>query len=434
MPSNCFIISQKFDLHPVVKTNKNIRINYYHVLKFFVDQCSENDVYIEAKMEQYRKLFVGNAEYTIHSTNIDGIVKSIVNNTFKPWRRKLRYFLLCDLAFVLASKSMVQDALRLMKKYLRKKQRAIMDEFFENVFDNSRCSTRVKSADILLNQIHANQAFMMRPEKRIIVTANMSAGKSTLINAIVGKPVARTAQEACTSTLCYVYNKAFEDNAVHFLASPINLNATYDELYEMSKNKNICIASYFRTISESSYRICMIDTPGVNSALHKEHGELTRNILSYYTYDKVVYVFNANRLGTDEELDYLKYISERIPKNKIVFVINKLDNYRNIDDSIEASIDGVRNDLARLGYKNPVICPISAYFAFLVKMKQCGEQLSEDEQDVFDLYAKKFHKPEYDLSRYYETTPENMSSNEDFLNNLCNRCGLYGLETILFGS
>ena len=178
----------------------------------------------------------------------------------------------------------------------------------------------------------------------------------------------------------------------------------------------------------------MIDTPGVNSALYKEHGELTRNVLSSYTYDKVVYVFNANKLGTDEELDYLKYISEHIPKNKIVFVINKLDNYRNIDDSIETSIDGVRNDLARFGYEDPVICPISAYFAFLIKMKQYGEQLSEDEQDIFDWYAKKFHKPEYDLSRYYETTPESMSFNEDFLNILCNRCGLYGLETILFGS
>lgn len=434
MASNCFIMSQRFELHPVVKMNKNLQVNYYQTLKFFVDQCSGNDVYIRARIDQYRNLLVEDIESTIHNKNIDGIIKSIVNNICKPWRRKLRYFLLCDLTFVLASKSMVQDALRLMKKYIRKKQRVIMDEFFENIFDNSCRPTRVKKADILLKQIRANRAFVMRPERRIIVTANMSAGKSTLINAITGKPVVRTAQEACTATLCHVYNKAFEDNAVHLLASPINLNATYDELSKVSNSTNICVASYFRLSSDNSYRICMIDTPGVNSILHKEHGELTRNTLSNCAYDKVVYMFNANKLGTDEEFEYLKYISERIPKNKMVFVVNKLDDHRKTDDSIEKSIDGVRKDLASLGYKEPVICPISAYFAFLVKMKQYGEQLSEDEKDVFDLYAKKFNNPEYDLSRYYKTTTGNMSSNEDSLTVLCNRCGLYGLESILFGS
>ena len=46
-------------------------------------------------------------------------------------------------------------------------------------------------------------------------------------------------------------------------------------------------------------------------------------------------------------------------------------------------------------------------------------------------YIKKYSKPEYDLTRYYDASYENAS--DDILAQMSIRCGLYGLENILFG-
>ena len=261
----------------------------------------------------------------------------------------------------------------------------------------------------------------------------MSAGKSTLINALVGKPVTRMAQETCTANLCYVFNKPFEDKSVHLLASPLNLNATNVDLMSVERTNISYIASYFRTMVQPKARICFIDTPGVNSAMDCEHGKLTHRALADEKYDKLIYVLNANKLGTDEEFVYLKYIFENTPKDKVIFVLNKLDDYKSKEDSITASIEGVRKDLIQLGYENPVICPLSAYFALLLKMKQNGELFTEDEQDTLDHYVKKFSKAEYDLSSFSDEITIPIQLPKDQLSAFGLKCGLYGLENILYG-
>ena len=141
--------------------------------------------------------------------------------------------------------------------------------------------------------------------------------------------------------------------------------------------------------------------------------------------------WDANKLGTDEEIKYLKWISENVPMNKVVFVLNKLDDFKCIDDNIEASIKGVRNDLVALGYENPIICPLSAYFALLLKLKHNGEILADDEEDEYLFYTKKFSKSFYNLLKYYEGIEEDKKDDEMIF--MSKRCGLYGLENILFG-
>ena len=144
-------------------------------------------------------------------------------------------------------------------------------------------------------------------------------------------------------------------------------------------------------------------------------------------------MLNANKLGTDEEFRFLKYISENVPKIKVILVLNKLDDFKSNEDSITASIEGVRKDLLQLGYENPVICPLSAYFALRLKMKQNGYLLTEDEQDTFDFYLNKFSKAEYDLSSFSDETKMPKHLAEDELSAFGLKCGLYCLENIIYG-
>jgi predicted GTPase len=163
--------------------------------------------------------------------------------------------------------------------------------------------------------------------------------------------------------------------------------------------------------------------------MNRQHGRITRNTLEQRNYDCIIHVLNAQQLGTDEELAHLRWIKNNIQNRPIIFALNKVDIFKSKEDNIDNSIETVRTDLEKLGFENPMICPISAYFAFLIKKKKLGIHLSEEERDEFDLYVKKFNKQVYDLSRFYPQYPVNTSDDESTV--LLKKCGFYGFEVMI---
>lgn len=97
--------------------------------------------------------------------------------------------------------------------------------------------------------------------KKIIFTANMSAGKSTIINAVIGKRIAKTALEVCTGNISYIYNKPFEDGHILLSCDGYTINADIEEVLSNSCDKERYISSYFNFIDKNNSRLCLIDTP-----------------------------------------------------------------------------------------------------------------------------------------------------------------------------
>ena len=64
-------------------------------------------------------------------------------------------------------------------------------------------------------------------------------------------------------------------------------------------------------------------------------------------------------------------------------------------------------------------------------MKMTGQVLSEDEADEYALYAKKFMRSTYDLSRYYNGVQCLPTDSEEIM--LSKHSGLYGLEQMIYG-
>ena len=433
MKINCpnFIEATTLDNHPMQNAKSKLKMQYYIGLEYLIGQCEGNNEYTSARLAQYRAFLVGNATGPkLTEKRCEDVLIQVVKSSIHPRRKKYRYSLLCDAALILLYENKVQKAAACLKRYLKKKKAERLDVLFTTLFNDEEIPSAITFTTDLVEQFRSNRNFAAKPEKRFIVTANMSAGKSTLINAIIGKPLTRTSQEVCTGNLCYLYNKPFEDDTVHLSASPLNLDVSYDDFLNVDRSAVSSIASYFR-MTVPTNRICIIDTPGVNSAINRHHRKITRTVLKEDMYDTLIYVLNANKLGTDEEKEHLQWVAENIPKEKVVFVLNKLDDFKSIDDSIEKSIDGVKNDLHAIGYEKPQICPLSSYFAFLIKLKANGERMTEDETDAYVLYVKKFSKAEYDLSIYFPGVHNNVEDSE--LIKMSKKCGLYGLEQILFG-
>lgn len=429
---NQFLTAHNIAEHPLKKAKKQTRQQYYRVLIYFISRCVSDNEYIHMRLAQYRKMLADNAEIvSLTDTSCNYEICSVINNPLKPWIWKQRLWLMCDIALISANFDAVKRAQEMMKSFLNNRQCVRLDMLVSAFFTDAAIPKELLFAENWINQFRMNRRFKEQPEIKVFITANMSAGKSTLINAMIGKPITRTSQEACTANLCYLFDKPFEDHAIHLQASTLNLDASRSELMDDAKADGSFIASWFRKLVPTQKRICLIDSPGVNSAMHQNHGERTRKAIADEKYDKLVYVLNANKLGTDEELRYLKYIAENVPHEKVIFVLNKLDDFKHTEDSIKVSVVRIYNDLLQIGYENPIICPLSAYCAWLVKMKQNSEALTEDEEDICQFYLKKFSKAEYDLSAYY--TDNAVVSPDDEWTVLAVKCGMYGFENILYG-
>ncbi len=425
--NDIFISSLILSKHPMKNVKPKKRAQYYYILEFFLERFGISRLE-EHRLEQYKRMLIRKEGQNEEDT-IEVLTDSIISCRLQRWREEYCYFILCDFALITMDTEKVKQAVELIKRFISVPQYEKIDQFARLLVTEKADSTWISATRNLLSQYVQNANFQQRKEKRIIVTANMSAGKSTLINALVGKQVVRTSQEVCTGGVCLIHNKPYEDGRVHLQTSKFTLDAGEEDLNNYEWGGKISIASYFRMLKESAYRICLIDTPGVNSAINRSHGNLSREILMEEQYDILLYILNANKLGTDEEVSHLKWVSNHLPHNKTVFVLNKLDCFKKGEDNIQLSIKEIKNDLKLSGYEQPVICPLSAYFAYLLKKKHYGEMLTEDETDEYNWYSKKFEKPEYDLSAYSEPAWED----EDHYVIMSKKCGMYYLEKILYG-
>jgi len=431
-----FVEALDIQEHPIKKAKKKIKVEYITSLKYIIEKTIKQIHFrqVEIRSFVYERLRIYQACLL---KDIPMIVPTKENGEkclsvfSKPWRSKYQFMLGCDVALLLLEKKLVNDAVATIKDRLSTKQGNDVDKVIALLYNNQVIEKKYLIVSDLINQFRANRAFLGKKERRIIVTANMSAGKSTLINALVGKSIVRTSQEVCTGNICYLYNKAFDDGNVHLLTQELNLCVTEDDLQVYDWKNNIFMATFFTGISYDVPRICVIDTPGVDAALYKEHSKRTKSELLKNNYDTIIYVVSPTRLGTEAEKNYLQWVAQNLRKEKIIFVLNKLDCYQDLSDSIEESIFNFKNELLKIGFENPIICPISAYFSYLLKLRFTGQNLSEDELDEYALDAKKFKRTAYDLSRYYEGVHCLPTDSEGVA--LSKRVGLYGLEKIIYG-
>lgn len=434
---NYFVESVDIRKHPLITSRKKTRVEYYTALSYIVKQATANITnqeglivreYISKRLDLYKQALCPNH---VDVANEKCSVKAVSACLRRPWRAKQRIWIMCDLALVLLDRNLIQIGSTTIKQCLSKHSQAEIDALTEGLITESPIYSRFPKAEEQIRQYLNNQKFLHTPKRKVIVTANMSAGKSTLINALIGKPIARTSQEVCTGSVCYLYNKALEDNKIHLSTGKLTLDATDDELRSYQWNGAISIASYFASLMPEATQMCLIDTPGVDAALYKQHTKQTHDALLNQDYDSVIYVVSPTNLGTDSENKHLIWVYNNVPHEKIIFVLNKLDDYRSCSDSIEESIQGLREDLTKVGFENPIICPISAYFSFLLKLKLTGQPLSADETDEYAFFAKKFMRSSYDLSRFYVGSECLDTDTEEVA--LCKRSGLYGLEKLIYG-
>ncbi|MCM3024412.1 dynamin family protein [Heyndrickxia ginsengihumi] len=204
-----------------------------------------------------------------------------------------------------------------------------------------------------------------------LMVGTMSSGKSTFLNSLIGLEIFPSKNEACTAkVISYIANPVMDtflylkNNA----NKPIHrrkLDASHlNKWNEDEKIKEIIIEGPSNTYREKHF--CVIDTPGPNNSMDKNHEVAMERAIQKGNYKKVFYLLNASQLGTEDDKRLLHFIKENCDDKNVLFVVNKSDV---IDDTEEENLTlvskSVEKYLTQNGFKLPKIYFVSSLAALL---------------------------------------------------------------------
>ena len=432
--------AQMLKEHPILHEKETYKCKYINVLEYFVRRFSPEDKWANATLALYKKeLLEKPQDYTYEGFILSEQSKAVVATKFKPFKFfSYRYCVIVDCVYLNAINNKEKGEIlysELSSIYHKRYQKKIR-QVFDGLFDASVSLDEFEQINYLVDCWRRNDKFLKEKPIRVIVTATMSAGKSTLLNALIGKKINRTQNEACTAKIHYIMNKPYEDGYCYEYDYALELDAPLQTLMEdnlQNTGQEIVVGTFFRTVGNATKRLWLIDTPGVNSSQDKEHKEITERCIVESNSDLLIYLLNGENIGSDDDREHLQFVLENY-KGKIVFVVNKLDKFRKKEDSVSETLDAVVNDLTEIGFENPLVVPISSAAAYLAKMSIFGEDLDEDDQDDFDRMARKLKKDEYQFDTYYPDfakSAHNIDNTADEYQLLLHS-GILELENILY--
>ena len=223
------------------------------------------------------------------------------------------------------------------------------------------------------------------------VVATMSAGKSTLINALLGKKLMPSKAGACTATITRIqdnddpnYKATVYDESGSEIGHYPELD--YKTMVGLNKDKDtskIEVLGDIPFVKSDEVSLVLIDTPGPDNAEEKKHGLVTAKALDQSSKMLVLFVMNGGKLHDVAQDDFLRRIAKSMSvggkqsRERFLFVINKMDDYNDEDDDIKGeTIPGTIKYLAEMGIENPNIFPASAQTALLIRryLKCCDEE------------------------------------------------------------
>lgn len=387
--------------HPVACLDEKFRMRYVAGLA----SC----LYALSKGSDVTKMFFSVWANSIVGSNVDakGLWHEDIRAAVKAIsiQRKgikffsMKYHFLFDVFYLLQdSHSGNGGGLTLEKKrqYLEEKvcgwytKRALQE-----VFNHFKSETPCPGIDKALSEHREqNESHFRQKEKRVLVAANVSAGKSTLINSLVGCQLNRAKTTACTSRIAKIHNKPSDDGLT--IKTPKGTYRYYDDTEAVSSDAFISAALHFKSAMDSA-SICLIDTPGINNAEEPEHRRITEEAIKGGDYDAVIYVSNSLYFGTNDE-HYILGLLKKYVRKPIFFVLNQLDNFRQKEDSVSKMLNDYRSDLLKMGFKAPKIFPVSAKAALLFKLAEA--KMDEDDNEVKSMLERRFRKDYFDLPSY----------------------------------
>lgn len=272
--------------------------------------------------------------------------------------------------------------------------------------------------DLKTEEVRANFRKALGTEFEVSVIATMSSGKSTLINAMLGKQLMPAKNEACTATIAEIKDdddmEGFVAQCYDVAGNPVpnrsSESLTPDEMNEYNSDENVStikIKGNIPFVCSKNTQLVLLDTPGPNNSRNEEHRVRTHHLIDAKTMPMVLYVLNGTQLSTNDDKILLDLVAKAMKvggkqsKDRFIFAVNKVDTFDlEAGDSIDSMLANLRNYLLDCGIENPNIYPVSAEFAKIIRMDQNGEPLSRQMKRKLCEADMMTEEPAFHLERY----------------------------------
>ena len=379
--------------HPIAHLDVKFRLVYVNGLGASLFSLSDNSDIIRLFFQVWAQSILGSVPLDMRAWRDDSFA---VRRAISIRRKGIRlYDFLFDVFYLLLDASPMGFNSSLAKRaYLyfeplssNRALKSVYALFMENV-PCRRINT------VLVEHRRNNEFFLCKKEKKVLIVANVSAGKSTLINALTGFRTRQVKTTVCTSIIQTVFNKYQEDGITY---TRDDGSYGYGYAVEEIRSEEYVDSAYHFSSSLSDFPICFIDSPGLNYSEDISHRRLTEAIVKKQSYDLVIYVSNSQFFGTSDEQKTLLFLRDNTSK-PIIFVLNQLDRFKQKDESIAKMVNDFRADLIKLGFSVPIVVPLSARAALFLKLPDKG--LDEEDGEEKFLFQCQFQKPYFNLASY----------------------------------
>ncbi|WP_455927379.1 dynamin family protein [Pseudomonas capeferrum] len=256
----------------------------------------------------------------------------------------------------------------------------------------------------------------------VYVVATMSSGKSTLINAMLGRDLLPAANEATTATIARITDNdsmkdRFSARRLDAKRQPLDSSAdidlaTLEQWNRQEDTYRIDIEGDIQAIQErESVRLVLTDTPGPNNSQDEEHERTTMGFISDSKRNPLIlYVLNASQLATNDDRNLLSLVAQAMreggkqSKDRFIFVINKMDVFDpEKGEEVPKVLDRVQAYLEANGIPNPLIYPVSANLTRLLRKPAALH--SRRERDDLNTMGNLFsEEPSMNLLQYMPIT------------------------------
>lgn len=273
-----------------------------------------------------------------------------------------------------------------------------LKKFFSDVLGNIERETKLQAIQGFSEELESFKQRINDNFFRLAVIGEFSSGKSTFINALIGRDILSHATKETTAVLTRIINVAENDSrrgsAVAFMKSGEKLEIkNLDELKDYTTAvstkyrvaQDIDVVEIYMPLMHVTRPLMIMDTPGLNG-IAEGHLEQTKEIVKKA--HACIYLIQQRGL-TKDDLEFLR--ENLMPyQNRFIFVQNFIDEFNEFEgETLADRITALRKTLTEKVFGNSSkhsysICGVSALQSLASRDTSIKRLYATDTEDLTD--------------------------------------------------